>query len=107
MQRLQAFAREQGWPDCDGVAEIGSGLNGKRKKLQRVLRAPKVNRIGWVSWGQRMQTGGDLARKGRGPLGRGRWALLDLMAKHGLPVLAQTPEALRRDVEALREVLEE
>jgi len=42
VQRLQAFARELGWTDFDVVAEIGSGLDGKRKKL---LRDPKVSRI--------------------------------------------------------------
>lgn len=44
-QRLEAFARERGWADLDVVAEIGSGLNGKRKKLLRVLRDPRVGRI--------------------------------------------------------------
>jgi len=38
-------------------------------------------------------------------LGIDRWELLDLMAKHGLPVLAQTPEELASDVEALRQTL--
>jgi len=37
-------------------------------------------------------------------LGVDRWALLELMQKHGLPVLAQTPEELRRDVETLRQL---
>ncbi|PZN07917.1 MAG: IS607 family transposase [Bacillota bacterium] len=45
VQHLEAFAREQGWADFDVVAEISSGLNGKRKKLLRVLRDPKVSRI--------------------------------------------------------------
>ncbi len=45
VQRLEAFAREQGWTNFDVVAEIGSGLNGKRKKLLRVLRDPGVSRI--------------------------------------------------------------
>jgi putative resolvase len=45
VQRLQAFAREQGWTDFDVVTEIGSGLNGKRKKLLRVLRDPRVSRM--------------------------------------------------------------
>ncbi len=44
-QRLQAFALEQGWTDFDVVAEIGSGLNGKRKKRLRALRDPRVSRI--------------------------------------------------------------
>ena len=38
-------------------------------------------------------------------LGLDRWELLDLLAKHGLPALSQTPEELRQDVEALREAL--
>jgi putative resolvase len=45
MQRLVAFARKQGWTHFNGVDEIGSGLNGKRKKLLRVLRDPKVSCI--------------------------------------------------------------
>jgi len=45
VRRLEAFAREQGWVDCDVVAEIGSGLDGKRRKLLRVLRDPRVGRI--------------------------------------------------------------
>ncbi len=45
VQRLREFALEQGWTDFEVVAEIGSGLNGKRKKLLRVLRDPKVSRI--------------------------------------------------------------
>jgi len=38
-------------------------------------------------------------------LGVDRWELLDLMAKHGLPVLSRSPEELASDVEALREAL--
>jgi len=45
VQRLQAFARAQGWTDVAVVVEVGSGLNGKRKKLLRMLRDPKVSRI--------------------------------------------------------------
>jgi predicted site-specific integrase-resolvase len=45
VQRLQAFAREQGWTEVKVVTEIGSGLNGKRKKLLRILRDPRVVRI--------------------------------------------------------------
>lgn len=45
VQRLEAFAREQGWADFNVVTEIASGFNGKRKKLLRVLRDPKVSRI--------------------------------------------------------------
>ncbi len=45
IQRLQALAREQGWTDADEGAEGGSGLNGKRKALLKVLRDPAVSRI--------------------------------------------------------------
>ncbi len=45
VRRLEAFAREQGWKDLEVVAEVGSGLNGKRRKLLRVLRDPTVGRI--------------------------------------------------------------
>ncbi|MFZ8842862.1 IS607 family transposase, partial [Thermoflexus sp.] len=45
VQRLQAFAREQGWAEVRVVTEIGSGLNGKRKKLLRILRDPRVVRM--------------------------------------------------------------
>ncbi|WP_376791688.1 IS607 family transposase [Thermoflexus sp.] len=45
VQRLEAFAREQGGVDFEGVAEIASGRNGKRRKRLRVLRAPQVSRI--------------------------------------------------------------
>jgi predicted site-specific integrase-resolvase len=33
VQRLQAFAQEQGWTEVTVVTDIGSGVNGKRKKL--------------------------------------------------------------------------
>jgi putative resolvase len=45
VQRLQAFAQEQGWTEVKAVTEIGSGLNGKRKKLLRILRDPQVVRM--------------------------------------------------------------
>lgn len=44
-RRLEAFAWEQGWEDFDVVAEIGSGLDGRRRKLLRALRDPRVGRI--------------------------------------------------------------
>jgi predicted HTH domain antitoxin len=34
-----------------------------------------------------------------------RWELPDLLARHGLPILRETPEELRQDVENLRRVL--
>jgi putative resolvase len=45
LQRLQAFAREQGWTEIRVVTESGSGLNGRRKKLLRILRDPQIIRI--------------------------------------------------------------
>ena len=64
VQRLEAFAREQGWLEFQVVTEIASclrksvcpqdsfadsgkatGLNGKRRKLLRLLRDPGVSRI--------------------------------------------------------------
>jgi putative resolvase len=45
VERLKAFAQAQGWQDFEVVAEIGSGLNGKRRKLLRVLKDPTVGRI--------------------------------------------------------------
>lgn len=43
--RLEAFARSQGWTNYEVVTEIGPGLNGKRRKLLRVLKDPRVGRI--------------------------------------------------------------
>jgi putative resolvase len=45
VQRLQAFAHEQGWTEVTVVTDIGSGVNGKRKKLLRILRDSQVVRI--------------------------------------------------------------
>jgi len=45
VQRLQAFAQEQGWTAVTVVTDIGSGVNGKRKNLLRILRDPQVVRI--------------------------------------------------------------
>ncbi len=45
VRRLEAFARAQGWTDFAVVTEVGSGLNGKRKKLLRLRRDPTVSRI--------------------------------------------------------------
>ena len=44
-ERLQVFACKQGWSDFEVVMETGSGLNGKRSKLLRVLRLPGRTRI--------------------------------------------------------------
>jgi putative resolvase len=45
VERLRAFAQAQGWQDFEVVAEIGSGLSGKHRKLLRVLKDPTVGRI--------------------------------------------------------------
>lgn len=45
VERLQIFAREQGLEEWTVVTEIGSGLNGRRRKLLKVLRDTKVSRI--------------------------------------------------------------
>ncbi len=45
VRRLERFAKSQGWKDDEIVAEIGSGLNGKRKKRLRVLRDPSIRHI--------------------------------------------------------------
>lgn len=43
--RLVAYASEQGWAVTRVVSEIGSGLNGRRSKLMRLLSDPKVTTI--------------------------------------------------------------
>jgi putative resolvase len=45
VRRLREYAERQGWADAEVVTEIGSGLNGKRKKLLKLLRYPTVARI--------------------------------------------------------------
>jgi len=45
VERLKAFAQAQGWAEYEVVTEVGSGLNGKRRKLLRVLKDPRVGRI--------------------------------------------------------------
>ncbi len=47
LERLKALAAAQGWRDCEVVAEVGSGLNGKRRKLLRVLKAPRWAASWW------------------------------------------------------------
>jgi predicted site-specific integrase-resolvase len=43
--RLRTLAAGQGWINVEVVAEIGSGLNGHRKQLVRLLSDPSVRRI--------------------------------------------------------------
>ena len=38
--RLEAYAAAKGWRVLSVVEEVGSGLNGRRSKLQRILRQP-------------------------------------------------------------------
>jgi len=45
VKRLREYAERQGWADAEVVAEIGSGLNGKRKRLLKLLRSATVVRI--------------------------------------------------------------
>ncbi|MBU4175465.1 MAG: IS607 family transposase [Actinobacteria bacterium] len=44
-ERLKSFASAKGWPVKQVVEEIGSGLNGKRTKLLKLLSSPEVGRI--------------------------------------------------------------
>lgn len=43
--RLKAFALNLGASDVEVVSEIGSGVNGKRRKLNRILADPTVGTI--------------------------------------------------------------
>jgi putative resolvase len=43
--RLQLFASAQGWPVAEVVREIGSGLNGRRRKLLHLLADRSVGAI--------------------------------------------------------------
>ena len=45
MDRLRSFAGGLGLRDVEVVEEIGSGLNGKRSKLIKLLADPKVHRV--------------------------------------------------------------
>ena len=45
VERLQVFARKQGWVVDEVVMETASGMNGKRRKLLRVLNATGVLRL--------------------------------------------------------------
>lgn len=44
-ERLQRFARKQGWDVSETVMETASGMNGKRRKLMRVLTEPGSLRL--------------------------------------------------------------
>jgi predicted site-specific integrase-resolvase len=43
--RLATYANEQGWIVIHSVAEIGSGLNGHRPKLMKLLADPDISAI--------------------------------------------------------------
>jgi len=43
--RLVAYASEQGWAVTRAISEVGSGLNGHRPKLVRLLSDPKLTTI--------------------------------------------------------------
>lgn len=44
-ERLRALAAGRGWTNVEVITEIGSGLNGHRKHLVRLLANPDVRRI--------------------------------------------------------------
>ena len=43
--RLRALATAKGWTNVEVISEIGSGLNGHRKGLVRLLADPAIRRI--------------------------------------------------------------
>lgn len=45
LARLSRYAAEQGLHVIESVAEVGSGLNGKRRRVMRLLRDANVNAI--------------------------------------------------------------
>jgi len=45
VERLVTYANARGWRIADIVTEIGSGLNGRRKKLLKLLADPNVRHI--------------------------------------------------------------
>jgi predicted site-specific integrase-resolvase len=45
LQRLRDYAAKQGFPVIKEVTEIGSGLNGRRKKLLKILQDPSASII--------------------------------------------------------------
>jgi len=45
MERLRSFASGLGLQDVEAVEELGSGLNGKRPKLLKLLADPTITRI--------------------------------------------------------------
>ncbi len=44
-ERLKNFASAKGWEVKDVVTEVGSGLNGRRKKLLKILSDPEIGLI--------------------------------------------------------------
>jgi putative resolvase len=45
LARLTRWAAQEGLPVAEVVAEVGSGLNGRRTKLRRLLADPAVTTI--------------------------------------------------------------
>lgn len=45
VDRLRTFTAAKGWSNIDVVREIGSGLNGHRKQLEKILKDKTVTRI--------------------------------------------------------------
>ncbi len=45
IQRREAFARQPGGTDFEGVAAVGSGRNGRGRKWLKILRDPQVGRM--------------------------------------------------------------
>ncbi len=45
LARLLEFSQAHGWAVCQAVSEVGSGLNGHRPKLLRLLGDPSIKRI--------------------------------------------------------------
>lgn len=42
LDRLRAYAKDKGLAVAEEIAEVGSGLNGRRRKLLKVLRRPDI-----------------------------------------------------------------
>jgi len=45
LARLMEFSQGCGWVVCQAISEVGSGLNGPRPKLMRLLGDPSIKRI--------------------------------------------------------------
>ena len=45
IERLRMFTSSKGWSNVEVVSEIGSGLNGHRKKLEGILKDKTITRL--------------------------------------------------------------